>query len=126
LVAAVHDLLKSGKELGDGILTLSGNTGVCPDENEQQTKERKNNSMKTVKTLSKTILSVRGAYALAMAALMPLSARAADEAKPMKPMKPMKGGEHMLMLNKVETKKDLDALKTDDPIAMVCTKCKTL
>ena len=42
------------------------------------------------------------------------------------PMKPMKGGEHLLMLNKVETKADADALKPDDSIAMVCAKCKTV
>jgi hypothetical protein len=42
------------------------------------------------------------------------------------PMKPMKGGEHLMMLNKVETKGDADALKVDDSIAMVCAKCKTV
>lgn len=41
-------------------------------------------------------------------------------------MKPMKGGEHMLMLNPVNTTQDVDALKTDDAIAMVCAKCKTV
>jgi len=41
-------------------------------------------------------------------------------------MKPMKGGEHMLMLNGIETKQDVDALKTDDSVAMVCAKCKTV
>jgi len=41
-------------------------------------------------------------------------------------MKPMKGGEHLLMLNKIETTQDLNALKTDDSIAMVCSKCKTV
>lgn len=41
-------------------------------------------------------------------------------------MKPMKGGEHMLMLNRIETTQDLDALKTDDSVAMVCAKCKTM
>ena len=41
-------------------------------------------------------------------------------------MKPMKAGEHMLMLNRVETTQDLDALKTDDSVAMVCAKCKTM
>ena len=79
--------------------------------------------MKTVKTLGKTILGTSTVFALAMAAFVPLTASAADEAKP---MKPMKGGEHMLMLNKIETKQDLDALKTDDSIAMVCAKCKTV
>ena len=41
-------------------------------------------------------------------------------------MKPMKGGEHQMMLNQINTKEDLDALKTDDSVAMVCTKCKTV
>ena len=41
-------------------------------------------------------------------------------------MKPMKGGEHQMMLNKLDTKEDADALKTDDSIAMVCAKCKTV
>ena len=39
-------------------------------------------------------------------------------------MKPMKGGEHQLMLNKIDTKEEADALKTDDSITMVCSKCK--
>ena len=62
-------------------------------------------------------------FALAMAAFVPLTASAADEAKP---MKPMKGGEHQLMLNGINTKQEVDALKTDDSIAMVCAKCKTV
>ena len=41
-------------------------------------------------------------------------------------MKPMKGGEHQMMLNKLDTKEEADALKTDDSIAMVCAKCKTV
>ena len=41
-------------------------------------------------------------------------------------MKPMKGGEHQMMLNKLDTKEEADALKTDDNIAMVCAKCKTV
>jgi hypothetical protein len=79
--------------------------------------------MKTVKTLSKTIRNASMVFALAMAASLPLTARAADETKP---MKPMKGSEHMLMLNKIETTQELNALKTDDSIAMVCAKCKTV
>ena len=61
--------------------------------------------------------------ALALAALLPLPTRAADETAP---MKPMKGGEHMLMLKEITSKKDVDALKTGDTIAMVCAKCKTV
>lgn len=78
--------------------------------------------MKTVKTFGQTILGSSMVFALAMAASLPLTARAADETKP---MKPMKAGEHQLMLG-IKTKQDVDALKTDDSIAMVCAKCKTV
>lgn len=60
------------------------------------------------------------AVAVAFAAWMPTIVSAADE------MKPMKGSEHMLMVNPVNTKQELDALKTGDSIAMVCAKCKTV
>ena len=79
--------------------------------------------MKTLKTLSKTILGASMVFTLAMAASRPLTARAADETKP---MKPMKGGEHLLMLQGINTTAQVDALKTDDSIAMVCAKCKTV
>ena len=73
--------------------------------------------MKTNNTVSKTILGLGVAFALAMS----VTARA-DE-----PMKPMKGGEHQLMLLKeVKTTKDAAALKDDDTMAMVCAKCKTV
>lgn len=73
--------------------------------------------MKTNKSVSKTILGLGVAFALAFS----LTARA-DE-----PMKPMKGGEHQLMLLKeVKTTKDASALKDDDTMAMVCSKCKTV
>ena len=75
--------------------------------------------MKTVN--KKNLLSAGVAIALTMAVWLPTTATAADE-----PMKPMKGGEHLLMLNKVETKAQADALKPDDTIAMVCAKCKTV
>ncbi len=75
--------------------------------------------MKTVN--NKNLLSAGVAIALTMAVWLPTTTTAADE-----PMKPMKGGEHMLMLNKVETKAQADALKPDDTIAMVCAKCKTV
>ena len=78
--------------------------------------------MKTVN--KKNILGAGVAIAMALAASLPgTTASAADETKP---MKPMKGGEHMLMLNKIETKAEVDALKSDDSIAMVCAKCKTV
>lgn len=79
--------------------------------------------MKAIKTFSRTIISTGAVIVLTAAAFIPLNARAADEAKP---MKPMKGGEHLLMLKEVKTKQDVDALKTDDTIAMVCAKCKTV
>jgi hypothetical protein len=41
-------------------------------------------------------------------------------------MKPMKGGEHQMMLNKIETKEQADEVKPDDTFAMVCGKCKTV
>ena len=51
---------------------------------------------------------------------MPANLNAAE------PMKPMKGSEHLIMLNEIKSTKDLNALKTDDSIAMVCAKCKTV
>ena len=41
-------------------------------------------------------------------------------------MKPMKGGEHMLMLQGINTQAEAEAVNPDDSIAMVCTKCKTV
>src|SRR5262245_55255227 len=88
--------------------------------NKQNSTNRKNNkAMKTTRTImNKTVLTC-ATLALALAALRPLTARAADQ------MKPMKGGEHQLMLG-INTKQEVDALKTDDTIAMVCAKCKTV
>jgi hypothetical protein len=69
--------------------------------------------MKT--NIIKTILIAGAALALA------LTTNAAE------PMKPMKGGEHQtMMLNGVNSKQEVDALKTGDSIAMVCAKCKTV
>jgi hypothetical protein len=70
--------------------------------------------MKTIINIIKTSLIACAAFALAHPSY------AADQ------MKPMKGGEHLLMVNEVKTKQDLNALKTDDSIAMVCAKCKTV
>ena len=58
--------------------------------------------------------------ALASAASLTLTTGAAEQ------MKSMKGSEHLVMLNGITTKKELDALKTDDSVAMVCAKCKTV
>ena len=41
-------------------------------------------------------------------------------------MKPMKGGEHLLMLNHITTTTQADNLTTNDAIAMVCPKCKSV
>jgi hypothetical protein len=70
--------------------------------------------------MKNSILTTGVAVALAVLAGAPLTARAAE------PMKPMKGGEHLLMLQGINTKQQVDALKTDDTIAMVCAKCKTV
>ena len=79
---------------------------------------------KNMKTVNKKNILVTGmAIAMVFAAWLPTTASAADETKP---MKPMKGAEHLLMLNKVETKAEADALKPDDTFAMVCAKCKTV
>ena len=70
--------------------------------------------------LSKISLSLGLMVALAFASGCATTTDTDDQ------MKPMKGGEHQMMLNKIETTQDLDALKTDDSIAMVCAKCKTV
>lgn len=50
--------------------------------------------------------------------------RAADDTKA---MPPMKGAEHQMMLLKgVTTKQQVDTLTTNDSVAMVCSKCKTV
>ena len=71
---------------------------------------------------NKNLLSAGVAIAIAMSAWLPTAASAADETKP---MKPMKAGEHQMMLG-IKTKQEVDALKTDDSVAMVCAKCKTV
>lgn len=74
--------------------------------------------MKTTKQLQTGIvLSTIAAVAIAIAAWHPTKASAAE---------PMKGGQYMLYLQSLNTKKEFDALKTDDTIAMVCVKCKTV
>lgn len=74
-----------------------------------------------LKTLNnKSLLGAGLVVAMAMTAWLPTTTSAADETKP------MKGGEHQMMLNKIETKAEADALKADDSIAMVCAECKTV
>jgi hypothetical protein len=72
---------------------------------------------------SKSLLGAGLVIAMAVTAWLPTTANAADGTKP---MKEMKGGEHQMMLTKIETKAEADALKPDDSIAMVCAKCKTV
>ena len=70
--------------------------------------------------LSKISLSLGLAVALAFASGCATNSSTGDQ------MKPMKGGEHQMMLKKIETTQDFAALKTDDSMAMVCAKCKTV
>jgi len=87
---------------------------------EKPVNQMKGTNMRTVKTVSIATVSAGVAIAFAMLAAAPVTARAAE------PMKPMKGGEHLLMLQGIHTKQEVDALKTDDTVAMVCAKCKTV
>ena len=67
---------------------------------------------------NRNVLGTVAAIAIAFTAWLPRTASAADE--------PMKGGQHLLHLQSLNTKKEVDALKTGDTIAMVCAKCKTV
>ena len=73
--------------------------------------------------IKKSLLSAGMAIMVVVGVLLPARASAANDEKP---MKPMKGGEHQRMLQGVNTKEELDSLKTEDSIAMVCAKCKTV
>jgi hypothetical protein len=57
--------------------------------------------------------------ALVFLSASPRVARAEEQ------MKPMKGGEHLMMLN-IKTRAEAEALKADDTVAMVCSKCKSV
>lgn len=77
--------------------------------------------MKTTKQLQTGIvLSTIAAVAIAFAAWLPTNASAAERGEI------LKGGQILLRMQEVKTTKDLNALKTDDQIAMVCAKCKTV
>jgi predicted RNA-binding Zn-ribbon protein involved in translation (DUF1610 family) len=76
--------------------------------------------MKTNKTISKIIFGMSAAFALAITASLPVTARAEE------PMKPMKGGEHLMMLNHINTPAQAEELKPGDSVAMVCSKCKSV
>jgi hypothetical protein len=82
----------------------------------------KGTNMKTVMTVPKTILGAGVAFALAIATWLPGTGQAQEKKEE---MKPMKAGEHQMMLG-VKTKQEVDALKTDDSVAMVSAKCKTV
>ena len=75
--------------------------------------------MKTIKNICNYMTFSTIILAVAAVTWLPGSARAED-------MKPMKGGEHLMMLNQVKTFEEAAALKTDDTMAMVCSKCKTV
>lgn len=77
--------------------------------------------MKTIKTVCKSIL-ITG-LAVAALAWLPGTVSAQDTNAP---MKPMKGSEHMMMLMKIDTKEQAEAVKPDDSFVMVCGKCKTV
>ena len=70
--------------------------------------------------LGKIILSSGLVVALAFASGCATNTSTADQ------MRPMKGGEHLLMLQGINTQAEAEALKPDDSIAMVCVKCKTV
>jgi hypothetical protein len=82
-------------------------------------KQSKGTKMKTNKTVLNRIFGMSVVFALAVTASRPVTVRA-DE-----PMKPMKGGE-MLMMKPINTQAQVDHLKPDDSIAMVCTMCKSV
>lgn len=74
--------------------------------------------MKTISSIKTgLVLNAIAALAIAITTWLPVKAAAAE---------PMKGGQYMLYLQSINTKKQFDALKTDDTIAMVCAKCKTV
>jgi len=70
--------------------------------------------------LNKITLGAGLAVALAFASGCATNSSTGDQ------MKPMKGGEHQMMLNKIETKEQAEAVKPDDTFAMVCGKCTTV
>jgi len=100
---------------------ISGDRMVCSDAATKQKQNERHKNMKTVN--KKNILGAGMAMAMALTAWLPTTASAADETKP---MKPMKGGEHLLMLQGINTEAQAEALKPGDSLAMVCAKCKSV
>ena len=75
--------------------------------------------MKTTRS-NNAIIRTAVALAIAVAAWLPTTLNAAEDHSK------MKGGEHLISLNRLETKAQADALTPDDSLAMVCAKCKTV
>lgn len=74
-----------------------------------------------MKTVKHSLIGTGIAMAFVIAAWLPgNNLNAAED------MKPMKGAAHLLMLHKIETEAEADALKPDDTFAMICAKCKTV
>ncbi len=76
--------------------------------------------MKTMKRICNCMALSTMVLAVAAVVWLPGTVQAQDG------MKPMKGGEHLMMLNQVTNQAQVDQLKPDDTIAMVCPKCKTV
>ena len=70
--------------------------------------------------LGKIIFSSGLVFALAFASGCATNTSTTDQ------MRPMKGGEHLLMLQGINTQAEAEAVKPDDSFAMVCGKCKTV
>lgn len=71
--------------------------------------------------LSKTFLGAGLAVAsLAFASGCATNSSTGDQ------MRPMKGGEHLLMLQGINTQAEAEAVRPDDSFAMVCGKCETV
>ncbi len=76
----------------------------------------------SMKTLTRTLAALASCTITILALVVSPLAQADDS----KPMKPMKGAEHLLMLHALETTDQVNALKDNDSIAFVCSKCKTV
>ena len=75
--------------------------------------------MKTMKHIGNGLILTTLILAVAAVTWLPGAVRAED-------MKPMKGAEHLMMLNKITTPEQAEALKPGDTIAMACPKCQTI
>jgi hypothetical protein len=73
--------------------------------------------MKTIRLLRRHLVPGLTATLIAFAAPLTSAAERGEI---------LKGGQLLLRMQEIKTPKDLNALKTDDQIAMVCAKCKTV